>query len=159
MRDARLSANSCVHAVRLYVNRESLRSVEARQMPGRLLILMDDEPVTTRALALDLSEAGYEVETAVDEVDALRRFDKDPYDLVIAAEDAGSGGGGFVKNLRLASPSAKVVVMTTRGGRRERVRMEPGGARVRKPFDLDEFRLLVDRLLASETTGESGKTM
>ena len=42
-------------------------------MPKKVLIL-DDEPVTTRALALDLRDAGYRVDTARDGEEAVRKL-------------------------------------------------------------------------------------
>jgi hypothetical protein len=40
--------------------------------------------------------------------------------------------------------------MTTQGGRRKAVERTDAGARVRKPFDLERFRSLVNELLEEE---------
>lgn len=115
-------------------------------MSKRLLILMDDEPVTTRALALDLRDAGYRVETAFGPEEALRRSRSVPFDLLIAAERRGELEAGLVDGFRKLRPAAKVVVMTT-GQPRRGYRLDESGARVGKPFDLDDIRLLVERLV------------
>ncbi|HMB69348.1 MAG TPA: response regulator [bacterium] len=112
----------------------------------RLLILMDDEPVTTRALALDLRDAGYRVETAAGPEEAIRRMRSVPFDLLIAAEERGVEGSRLVDGLRKIHPAAKVVMMTT-GEPRRGYRLDASGARVGKPFDLDDMRSLVERLV------------
>jgi DNA-binding response OmpR family regulator len=114
-------------------------------MSKRLLILTDDEPVTTRALALDLTDAGYRVETAVDRDEAIRRSRAVPIDLLIATEPRG-GEPGFVERFRRIRPAAKVVLMTTRHPQKG-FELDETGARVGKPFDLDDIRSLVERLL------------
>jgi DNA-binding response OmpR family regulator len=125
-------------------------------MSKRLLILTEDEPVTTRALALDLTDAGYRVETAVDRDDAIRRSRAVPFDLLIATEPRGEGGGAFVERFRRVRPAAKVVLMTT-GQPGRGLQVDETGARVAKPFDLDDIRSLVGRLLGREGSAGSAK--
>jgi DNA-binding NtrC family response regulator len=119
-------------------------------MSKRVLILVDGEPVTTRALALDLRDAGYGVEVAADREDALRKLRRTPFDLLVTTAGPGRGGvGEFVERFRSVRPEAKVVFMTTGG---QEVGEEiPSDARawVQKPFDLEEFRSVVGRLLDS----------
>lgn len=113
-------------------------------MSKRLLIMIDSEPVTTRALALDLTEAGYDVETAYDPAQAMRMVRRAPFDLLVAPESP-QDGGGFVDEFRRVHPAAKVVLMTTDGSRSPAE--SDSGIRVTKPFDLEEFRSVIDRLL------------
>lgn len=115
-------------------------------MSKRLLILVDDEPVTSRTLALDLADAGYRVETAADRVEAMRMMRARSFDLLIAPERHG-GGKGLVEELHRVQPSAKVVLMTTDLDPRGRWEASDAVARVQKPFDLEEFRAVVERLL------------
>lgn len=120
-------------------------------MSKRLLILVDDEPVTSRTLALDLADAGYRVETAADRVEAIRMMKARSFDLLIAPERRG-GGKGLVEEFRRVQPSAKVVLMTTDLDARGRGQVgdeevRDAVARVKKPFDLEEFRAVVERLL------------
>ncbi len=127
-------------------------------MSKRLLILVDDEWVTTRALVLDLTEAGYRVETASSDRDVRRMARGGTYDLLIAADRRdGDGGRDVIDEFRRVSPAAKVVLMTTGDGPGE----DDGGAaemitQVQKPFDLDTLRAVVDRLMEPERT-TSGK--
>ncbi|MGH2571322.1 MAG: response regulator [bacterium] len=124
-------------------------------MAKRLLIVMDDETVTTQALALDLTEAGYRVETAVDGEEAERKIGRVRFDLLIAPETSRGGSTDVVEAFRRRRPTAKVVLMTTQGGRRKGVERMDAGARVRKPFDLERFRSLVHELLEEEPTPRS----
>lgn len=113
-------------------------------MSKRLLIVIDSEPVTSRTLALDLAEAGYRVETARDGKEAEQKFEAFPFDLLIAAE-GDEHEKGIVARMQRIRPAAKVVLMTTGAG------IPNGGGdsvvRVQKPFDLEEFRSLIERLL------------
>jgi DNA-binding NtrC family response regulator len=121
-------------------------------MSKRLLILVDDEPVTSRTLALDLADAGYRVETAADRREAMRMMERTPFDLLIAPERRG-GGRGLVEEFRRVRPGAKVVLMTTDPDAAVTLEWRDAVARVKKPFDLEEFRSIVERLLRS--TAES----
>lgn len=121
-------------------------------MTKRLLILMDSEPVTSRTLALDLSEAGYQVDTAEDGPEALRKLESIPFDLLIATEGA-EEDGGIVARMRTVRPAAKVLLMTTGTDRARRGPRIGEVVRVRKPFDLEEFRSVVERLLGRQRQG------
>jgi DNA-binding response OmpR family regulator len=129
-------------------------------MSKRLLILVDDEWVTTRALVLDLTEAGYRVETAEDDREVDRMARAEPYDLLIAADGRdGEEARDVVERFRRVRPAAKVVLMTTRGGGKSdglTGELAESVTRIRKPFDLDAIRTVVNRLLEPEGT-TSGK--
>jgi len=125
-------------------------------MSKRLLILADDEPVTTRAIALDLADAGYRVETVADPDEAIRRSRAVPFDLLIATAQRGDPEAGFVARFRRVRPGAKVVLMTTQGARGS-LELDEKGARVGKPFDLDDIRSLVNRLLEDGGASDSAK--
>ena len=121
-------------------------------MSKRLLIVIDSEPVTSRTLALDLAEAGYRVETARDGKEAEQKFEAIPFDLLIAAE-GDEHEKGIVARMQRLRPAAKVVLMTTGAGD-----ASGGGdsiVRVQKPFDLEEFRSLIERLLDRRATGSA----
>ena len=116
-------------------------------MSKRLLILLDDEAVTSRALALDLTEAGYRVDTAADPEEMLRRLEQEPVDLLIATEGRERESIDVLKAARGIRPGAKIVLMTT-GWEEDEANGGTGPVtRVRKPFDLEEFRSVVDGLL------------
>jgi two-component system OmpR family response regulator len=126
-------------------------------MAKRVLIL-DDEPVTTRTLILDLSEAGYEVDRAADADEVVRKLHQSAFDLLIASDcfPGTTDGSELVAACRRARPTAKVLLMTTEGIRDGRVELSENGARVRKPFDLEEFRAVVARVLEVERRSTRG---
>jgi DNA-binding response OmpR family regulator len=126
------------------------------EMSKRLLIVVDDEPVTSRTLALDLADAGYCVEVAADRTDAFRMMRLESFDLLIAPERRG-GAKGLVEELRRVQPGAKVVLMTTDADQNGRGEANDAVERVKKPFDLEEFRAVVERILRSkpEATGSA----
>ncbi len=116
-------------------------------MSRRLLILIDDEPVTSRTLALDLADAGYRVETAADASEVLRRLKAKPVDLLIADENRDEEESRMIDEARRIRPQTKVVLLTTSAEAEEPGRPARSVARVRKPFDLEEVRAVVGRLL------------
>jgi DNA-binding response OmpR family regulator len=120
-------------------------------MPKKVLIL-DDEPVTTRALALDLRDAGYRVDTARDGDEAVRKLRGSSFDLLIASEHSvGDESEEVLAWWWRVRPAAKVVLMTTEDTRNKRIEIIEKGAKVHKPFDLEEFRAVVERLLGPES--------
>jgi DNA-binding response OmpR family regulator len=125
-------------------------------MEKRLLILMDNETVTTRALALDLTEAGYRVETAADEEEAALKIGRERFDLLIAPERTRGDSADVIKAFRRRRPTAKIVLLTTDGERKKRrVEKVDAGVRMRKPFDLEDFRSIVNKLLEADSTAGS----
>jgi DNA-binding response OmpR family regulator len=124
-------------------------------MSKRLLILIDSEPVTSRTLALDLAEAGYDVDTARDGREALHKLETTPFDLLIASEGEDEGTG-MVARMRRVRPAAKVVLMTTDSDPSGTERLHSSVVRVRKPFDLEEFRSVVERMLDRKASRSAG---
>jgi DNA-binding response OmpR family regulator len=123
-------------------------ALRKHRMSKRLLIVIDQEPVTTRALELDLRDAGYHVETACDGEEAIEKLGSSRFDLLIAAEPERLDlSRSFLAAFRRVQPAAKVVWMTTHDQPHERLQRGRWGARVKKPFDLEEFRSVVGELL------------
>ena len=75
----------------------------------------------------------------------------------IATEDRELESVGVVEEARQIRPGAKVVLMTTDWEEGESNGRMAGVTRVRKPFDLEEFRAVVDGLLeeVTETNGSA----
>jgi DNA-binding NtrC family response regulator len=78
------------------------------------------------------------------------------FDLLIAPERRG-GGRALVEEFRRVRPGAKVVLLTTDLDVGEPLVWRDAVARVKKPFDLEEFRAIVGRLLGEvkETNGSA----
>ncbi len=82
---------------------------------GRILIV-DDEANARGALSEILREEGYETETAADGFKALGKLATFPADLILTdLKMPGLDGIGLLREVRSASPTAVVVVMTAFG--------------------------------------------
>ena len=118
-------------------------------MSARVLVVEDEKAI---ALALSglLRKEGYEVLTCATHADAAKLL-LDGVDLVITDLSLGAGPGGLevlraTKDLRGDTP---VVLITAHGSEKVAVEAMKAGADdyVPKPFDNDELRLIVRRLL------------
>ena len=106
-----------------------------------LILVVDDDRAIARALAAELSAAGYEVATASDGGEGLRLFGERAPDLVLT-DIAMPVADGFevVAGVR-AVDQTPVVVLSVRGGDRDKIRALDLGADdyVTKPFSLPEL--------------------
>ena len=50
---------------------------------AKRILLVDDEPLILKGLKYSLEQDGYEIESAVDGQEALDKFAKEPYDLIV----------------------------------------------------------------------------
>lgn len=79
---------------------------------GKILVV-DDEPNARAALAELLSGEGYDVETAVDGLQALPKLDKFAPDLILTdLEMPGLDGFGLIRKVKERDPEPAVVVMS-----------------------------------------------
>lgn len=108
--------------------------------PVRVLVV-DDEPQILRALRAALRGNGYDVRTAVDGEDALDQIALHPPDLVILdLVMPGKSGFDVVQELRKWS-QVPVIVLSARGGERDKVTALDLGADdyLTKPFGVEEL--------------------
>jgi two-component system response regulator (stage 0 sporulation protein F) len=114
------------------------------------LLIVDDEPSTSWALAEGLSDDGYTIDTFRSAEDALSWLRASRSDLVIADFNLpGMNGLELARKLRRGS-NAQPVIMVTAYGTAERLReFERAGvaACFPKPFRLDQLRRAVSRAL------------
>lgn len=114
------------------------------------ILIVDDYPDIRDTLCYILREAGYEVATADDGVDALNKLDEVAPDLIIMdMMMPRMDGFQFVRELRRLAPFAKVpvIAVTARDVEREGLSGLDIQASLPKPFDLDELLAAVGRLL------------
>src|SRR4029453_10203605 len=84
---------------------------------GKLLLVVDDEPLICWALQERLSEAGYQVLAASDAASALRHFDDraeaDPVDLVLLdLKLPDIDGLHLFREIKRLKPSCQAIMMT-----------------------------------------------
>jgi two-component system, NtrC family, nitrogen regulation response regulator GlnG len=120
-------------------------------MVARLLVADDEESVRW-VLEKALRTAGYEVTAVADGEQAIRAFEAEAHDLVLAdLRMPGVDGLTLLARLRERWPDAQVVVMTAHGTMDSAIQAMQRGAYdyLAKPFDLDELVLLVERALTA----------
>src|SRR3954469_18990982 len=116
---------------------------------GKILIV-DDEANARSALSEILREEGYETETAADGFKALGKLGAFAPDLVLTdLKMPGLDGIGLLEELRTASPTTVVVVMTAFGTIDSAVEAIKKGAEnsLTKPLDPDTIVAVVERAM------------
>ena len=118
-------------------------------MKPRILVV-DDETVIAENLRLTLEREGHDVETAANTVGAMLRMETREFALAIVDLILPDGDGlHLLRLLKAKDPSIEVIIMTGHGSISKAVEATKQGAFyfVAKPFDHDEFLLVVDRVL------------
>lgn len=114
------------------------------------LFIIDDDPTLNRALQR-VFERDYRVRTAISVEQAHPQITSDPPDVILLDFSLpGKDGQTFLQQLRREHPALPVVVISGTASSRDAVEaLEIGAADfVRKPFDIQELRLRVERALA-----------
>ena len=82
-------------------------------MSKKRILIIDDEPIICRGLAKELTDAGYEVESASSGEEALIKVEADHFDLIfIDFILPGKDGVETCKAIKEIRPQAKLVFMT-----------------------------------------------
>lgn len=113
----------------------------------KILVVEDDEYVLG-SIKILLNKEGYEVNTALDGLEALSLYRKDSYDLVIAdLKMPKMDGFELLKQLKLEFPDVSFIMMTAYGSIRTAVDAMKMGAYdyVTKPVSAEEIRLVIQR--------------
>lgn len=114
------------------------------------VLVVDDEPGIREMLAYELTEMGFEVETADSGMAAVRALERRRFDLAVTdLKMPGMDGVATVQALRGLDPAIQVIVATGYASVDTAVACMKGGAYdyIHKPFDMDELRLLLERAL------------
>jgi CheY-like chemotaxis protein len=121
--------------------------------PPRILIV-DDDPLITELVIDMLGLEGYDVDTATNGIEALRKLERQRYDLIITDLHMPKlDGSGFYRELaqrKLHSLKRIIFLTGTTGGSEEhRFVQESGVPVLLKPFNVSELIELVRRRLSS----------
>ena len=93
-------------------------------MPGKTVLIVEDDPVTRQVLHTALKEKGYGVVLAVDANGALTAAQKNRPDLVVLDLGLPAGGGfGFLNRLRMFPALQMIPVIVVSG--QDRAANEP----------------------------------
>ena len=117
------------------------------------LLIVDDEETLTFSLYQTFINAPIdcEVVTAASGEEALDRFEKNPFDLVITdLAMPGMSGLDLLKSIKSQKADTQVVIITAYGSEEREVSAYKYGADkyLEKPFDIREIKDLVLKMLA-----------
>ncbi len=124
-------------------------------LPARILIL-DDEKLILDTLSEMLSLMGYEVDTALEGLEAVEKYRKalekgKPFDLIIMdlTIPGGIGGKEAIQEILKIDPQAKAVVSTGYSSNQIISHYQEYGFKgvLKKPYCLDELKQLLERLI------------
>ncbi|MGB8706637.1 MAG: PAS domain S-box protein [Dehalococcoidia bacterium] len=133
--------------------RTKVASKLERATKGKILVV-DDEPVVRRLLSQILTEEGHEVEATDDGKDALNRIKSNRYNLILLDMKlpgmSGSELYGRVKEIA-ESLAQRVVFITgdVMGADTEAFLARTGVPYIHKPFDVEQLKVEIGRLLAT----------
>ena len=120
---------------------------------GRILVV-DDEPAIAQGCQRVLVKAGYQVESATNGRDALRRATEERFDLVMAdLKLPDLDGMELVRILRLKRPDTAVVIITGHSSVDSAIEAVRLGVRdyIQKPFTPDQITDAIARALVPES--------
>lgn len=112
------------------------------------ILLVEDDEYVLGSIKILLNKEGYEVNTALDGLEALGLYRKDSYDLVVAdLKMPQMDGIELLKQLKLEFPDVSLIMMTAYGSIRSAVEAMKIGAYdyVTKPVSAEEIRLVIQR--------------
>ena len=130
-------------------------------MPRHLILVVDDEDNLRDVLVEVLRRDGYEVDSAVDGAEGLRRAGERRYDLVVTdLRMPGLEGPELYRALRERYPEQppRVIFMSANTGIDEYASFlaETGEPALEKPFNLADMRQVVMQVLAQVRSRAGG---
>lgn len=112
------------------------------------ILVIDDEQNLRLLMSEELKDLGYEVETASDADEALKKFDRTNFDLVtIDIEMPGKNGIELAGILRQKYPGLRIVLLTAYSHYKYDLSSWAADAYVVKSADLTELKETVKKLL------------
>ncbi len=115
------------------------------------ILVVEDETHLAEGLKLNLGLKGYDVMIAADGNSALQKWKEWRPDLIVLdIMLPGIDGLSVLRNIRLEDERIPILILSARGDPDDRIRGFSYGVDdyLAKPFNLDEFLLRVERLLA-----------
>ncbi|HOD35804.1 MAG TPA: sigma-54 dependent transcriptional regulator [Syntrophales bacterium] len=132
-------------------------------MKRKPILVVDDDPSMRMALTESLVSCGHDVETANDGADAMGKFRKGVFEMVITdIRMPKMNGIDVLKGIKTVSPETPVIVITAYGTVNTAVEAMKEGAAdfIMKPFSLDDLELVVKNVLdTSAHPAEDGETV
>jgi two-component system response regulator AtoC len=126
-------------------------------MAGENILVVDDEADIRAVLVGLLKQAGYAAKAVASGEEALEEVVRDGVDLVITdlQMDPGMDGFALLDHLSRTAPEVPSIMITAHGTVARAVEAMKAGAKefVQKPFDREEIKVIVDRVLDAHVRG------
>ena len=119
-------------------------------MPSAKILVIDDDPAMLKLAKLNLSEQGYEVETAETSEQGLTLVQSQRFDLALTDFNLPDLNGiELVKRIKEHAPETEIIMITGYGSVTKAVEATKAGAYyfVEKPVDFDELQILLEKAL------------
>lgn len=119
-------------------------------MKARILVV-DDEAVIVKALVRYLTQEGYEVESALEGVEAIEKCKEKNFDLLLTDLNMPNMDGiQLITALRSINPDLSCLVMTGFGSIQSAVEAMKAGAfhYITKPFELEDIGLIIEKAVS-----------
>lgn len=124
---------------------------------NKRILLVEDEAHIAEGLKLNLSLQDYKVTIAPDGVSALELWKSwNPDLIVLDVMLPGIDGISVLRNIRLQDEKLPILILSAKGNPEDRIKGLTYGVDdyLAKPFNLEEFLLRVERLLARSAWGQ-----
>ncbi|MEE9226912.1 MAG: sigma-54 dependent transcriptional regulator, partial [Acidobacteriota bacterium] len=114
------------------------------------ILVVDDDPSLRRVLEYNLARKGFRVTSAMNAEEALERFQREPFEVVITdILMPGINGIDLLNKIKAVSPEAAVIVITAHGTIQTAIEAMKLGAfdYLTKPFADEQLQMVVQRAL------------
>ena len=109
-------------------------------MPGRPVLVVDDDPLILQTVTEILTEEGYEVEQAHSALEAMRTVARTHPELVLLdIRMPGLDGAQFARELKGHDTSVKILVMTAASQAKHWADEIGATGYIEKPFEMDDL--------------------
>ena len=115
------------------------------------ILLVEDEEALQKVIKLNLELESYDVQIVGDGMSAIKLVEGNKFDLIILdVMLPGIDGFSVCQNIRLTDQKTPVLFLTAKDGSQDKVKgLKIGGDDyIVKPFNLEEFLLRVEKLIA-----------
>lgn len=123
------------------------------------ILIADDDPSMRMALSESLESCGFEVETAENGADALKKFEKGKFEIVVTdMRMPKMTGMDVLRGVKKISPRTPVILITAYGTVKTAVEAMKEGASefIMKPFSLDDLEFAVKNVMAINKDWDHG---
>lgn len=125
--------------------------MSASQSDSHNILVVDDDPYIRATVSAILEEAGYAVATAENALEAAHAIARIPPKVVLLdIRMPGLDGQQFARDLRARNVQSKILVMTAARNAERYARDLDAEGFIEKPFEIEELRAAVDRLIATD---------